>query len=807
MGIFYRRPLSQSLIVKALLLGSTGIAAPSLVYAQVAPEPPSAAAGQTSANVIGDIIVTATRREDRLQNVPIAVTAISTGQLEQKQISDVVSLVSVVPGMSVRSTLSPLETVFSLRGIAMFRPEISIDPPIGIYIDGVYNAISAGSNSAMVDMARAEVLKGPQGILFGRNTIGGAVSITTNKPTDEFGGYVQADAGNYGAFGGTVVVNTPIKPGILAARFVYQHAERDGFGKNFTTNTPTGTLNQDYVRGTLKFNPAPDWEFQLMGFYTRAKGYSAPTKLTYFNPNSPLNATIPFISGKPGDLLGNYVSNTDLQDTFSNLPSTYDLEQYGVAGSIVGSLSDAVTIKSITAYGHTYYNQQADLDSTPYTIISLLDYPISVDQFSQELQIYGDALDDRLSWIAGGYFFSATGSQIGFNSVLPAFSGGSISTFGPTIDNKSYAAFGQVTFEVMPKVRLTAGVRYVHDDREVSYSPQLLNSNRSFISCTLAGTANSTTGAFGTDLDSCRYKSSVSYNYVPWTAGVDYRPNSDTLLYAKVSQGYRSGAFGLQAPSATNVSATVTPANAVAANTAALAEFGPVAPERLLSPEIGGKFDLFGRKLRINVAGYYSKYSNIQLNVNLPPVCGACSSLVKLENSGSADIWGGEIEATALIGKLELNGAFGYTNPKYVAGVRLGERVLNVSKYNASFTATYPLELRDGTLTVTGSYSYLSGQMSAVNTVSCGVPGNAASTCVPNSRAVVDAAISQPGYGLFNARVAFQSKDYPVILAIYAKNLANEKYRAQAGAYGGLNYAVAFPGPPLTFGGSVKVTF
>ena len=806
MRIFNQQSLTQSRLVRTLLLGSTCFAAPSLIHAEVAAPPPPAAE-QPSANVVQDIIVTATRREDRLQNVPIAVTALSARQLEQKQITDVVSLVSVVPGMSTRPTLSALETVFALRGVAMYRPEISIDPPIGIYVDGVYNAISAGSNSAMVDMARAEVLKGPQGILFGRNTIGGAISITTNKPTDEFGGYVQADVGNYGAIGGTVVVNTPIKPGMLDARFVYQHVQHGGFGRNFTTNTPTGTLNQDYVRGTIKFNPTPDWELQLMAFYTAANGYSAPTKLTYINAAGPLNATLPFLGGKPGDLLSNYIGNTGFQDTFSNFASSYSLEQYGATGSIVGHLSDAVTIKSITAYTHTDYNQRSDLDGTPYTIISLLDYPIHVNQFSEELQFYGDVFDDRLTWIGGGYFFSSNGSQIGFNSVLPAFSGGTISTFGPTIDNKSYAAFGQITYEVVPKVRLTAGVRYVHDDRHVSYSAQLLNSGRNFFACALASAANPTTGAFGTDLASCHFERSASFSYVPWTAGVDYRPNNDMLLYAKISQGYRSGAFGLQAPAATGVSATVTAANAVAANAAALAAFGPVQPERLLSPEIGGKFEFFGRRLRVNVAAYYSKYSNIQLNVNLPPACGACSSVVKLENSGTADIWGGEIEATALIGKLELDAGLGYTDPKYVAGVRRGERVLNVSKYSASITATYPFEFEAGTLTVSGTYSYLSGQMMGVNAVSCGVPGNSAATCVPNSRSVVDAAISQPGYGLFNARIAFQAKDYPVTLALYAKNLANEKYRVQVGAFGGLNYANAFPGPPMTVGGSIKLAF
>jgi iron complex outermembrane receptor protein len=758
---------------------------------------PGSAAG--AGEELADIIVTATRREERLRDVPIADTAVSAKKLEEQQIADVTTLANIVPNMQAKPSLNPLQITLAIRGVTQLIASPAVDPPIGTYVDGVYNVLNAGSNIAMIDMERVEVLKGPQGTLFGRNTIGGAISITTMKPQDSFGGYVQQDAGNYGAYTTTAVLNLPISPGLLDTRLVFQHTQHEGYGRDLATGQPDNTLNQNYFRGSVKYTPSDKWDVLLSGFYIHAQGFAPATKLGYFA--SPFNASFPLAAGNTsGDKLSNYVNAGGFQDTYSSPDSTFKLDQYGVTNVITGHLNDAVTVKSISSYSSTDYQQVSDLDGTPYLFLNLIAFPVAAEQFSEELQAYGDALDDRLKWISGAYFFTVTGSQISNNATLFNLSPPAARTYntnGPYVSNQSYSAFTQLTYELMPKLRLTAGVRYVVDDRKVTYLDHREVPGpdpRAFVSCDLANAASPVTAALGTSPGDCSFKSSVQYGYLPWTVGLDFKPNDATLLYAKVSKGYRSGAYPGNGPTATPPSATITAAQALTNNAAALALFGPVPPESLLSPEIGAKLDFLDGKLKVNAAGYFSRYDNIQLTVNVIP-CPTCSTVAVLENSGNADMWGGELEVSALLGKLELDGAIGYTDPKYLSGsASFGQPVINVSKTNESLTASYPSETSAGLLTLTGTYAYRSG--ATFYTVTSGLP------------AAANAAVTQKGFGLLSARAAFTLANLPITLAIYGENLTNEKYKDSASDFPApLSYAVYWPGPPLTFGGSIKYSF
>lgn len=742
---------------------------------------------------IQEIVVTATRRAERLQDVPVAVTALTSAALETKQVTDVLTLAPKVPGMQSNPTLNMLEITVAIRGVSQLNATIAQDPSIGTYVDGVYNVVNAGSNNALIDMERVEVLKGPQGTLFGRNTIGGAINISTARPQDKFGGYVKATAGNYKAWSGTGVVNVPISPGVLDSRFVYQHDQHGGYGKNRVTGNPTASYNSDYVRGSLLFTPAPGSEILLSGFYTDVNGNSAATKLGYFSDVSPLNGLYPLVSGVPGDLMTNYVNRGKYQDAYTDLDSRFGLKQYGFTGTATVALGEAVSVKSITAYINTDYQRAADLDGTPYAFLQSPSYPIEAKQFSQELQLYGDALDSKLHWITGAYYFQVTGDQPLNLIALPNLSPPAsrvINISGPRVKNRSYSAFAQITYEIVEDVRLTGGLRYVVDKRKAVFRDRQENlATGAFVACSLAHYP------FGTDPTLCTYTNKVKYDYIPWTVGLDYKPNANTLVYAKVSQGFRSGAYPDSGPQAVGASPTLTSAQAAIATAANLAAYQPVAPEKLISPEVGVKLDLLDRRLRINLAGYYSRYNNIQLPVILPPACTGCAPLGVLRNSGKADIWGGEIEVTALLGKLQIDLAAGYTDPKYLAGSpNFGQPVVKVSKFNGSVSANYPIDLGGNTLTLNSLYAYRSKtSLSAIQ------PNEApASILVP----------IQKGFGLLSARASLDFADLPLTLAIYGQNLTDKKYKVAATTAGPpINRGIYFPGAPLTFGASATYRF
>jgi iron complex outermembrane receptor protein len=771
-----------------------------LAEAEAASPPASLASARDSGDGAGgDIIVTATRRAERLQDVPIAVTALSVEKLDEQQITDVTSLAKVVPGMQVKPNLNPLQITVAIRGVTQLTVSPAVDPPIGIYVDGIYNVINAGSNNALIDMERVEVLKGPQGTLFGRNTIGGAISITTAKPTNRFEGYVQLDGGNYGAFTGTGVINVPVAPGFVDARLVYQHTQHDGYGRNFTTGSPTSTFHQHYVRGSVKIAPGGSWEALLSGFYDKAHGYSAPYKLGYIN--SSFNASYPMLSGNmSGDLLSNYVNRGGWQDTYADLDTIFAMRQYGVTGTISGELGSGVSVKSITGYTHTSYDQTGDLDGTPYPFLHIISFPVRANQISQELQILGDGLDNRLKWIAGVYYFSVDASQISNNTTLlnlaPAGSR-TYTTNGPYANNRSYSAFGQISYEIAPHVKLTGGVRYVVDKRRATYRDHREvpgPTPGAFVSCSLANAADPVTGARGTDEAACLFTDSVRYHYAPWTVGIDYDPNRTTLIYAKASRGYRSGAFANNGPTAVAPSSTVTAAQAVQNNAAALRLFGPVSPESILTFELGTKLQLLDRRLRLSVAAYRSNYKNIQQSVNVIP-CNGCANANVLENSGNARIWGGELEAVALLGRLEIDGSVGITRPRYRRGSpSYGQPVVNVSKFNGSIGASYPIDMQSGKLVLTTTYAYRS-------------TATFYTSATPLPPAAQDA-ISQKGFGLLSARASLALSGMPLTLAVFGQNLTDRKYRSAAtNLPAPLGYAAYSPGAPRTFGGSIRYSF
>jgi iron complex outermembrane receptor protein len=748
---------------------------------------------QASRGGLEEIVVTAQRREERAQNVPISISTYTSQDLESKQLGDMTTLGLLTPNMATAQAYNPGDIRIQLRGITELVPQIGSDPAVGVYVDGVYHGFNPGLDIADIDMDRVEVLMGPQGTLFGRNTIGGAINITTKKPTDKLEGFVDVAFGNYNTRKYSGVLNLPIVGNTIDARLVYQHDDHSGYDRDIFLNKDLNSGKQDYVRGTLRVVPNDRWEILITGNYSKFEGNSVNQKLDYLDPTlslapglPPLNALLPAVSGHPGDLLTNYVGG-GFYNNYGNVDSRIFVQTEGATATIIGSFG-LFSVKSITNYSRLTQNNPDDVDGTPYAFVDILNFPANLDQFSQELQAYGDGNDQRLRWISGLYFYTDHGTQGHLVAVLSDLTG--INSDGKqAADNKSYAGFAQLTYEIAPSVRLTGGVRYTQDSREMTWydrSASAMTGN--FEYCALAN------DPYGTNPAQCSYTNHVNYHYFPWTVGLDFKPTDRTLLYAKVSRGFRSGGFSQAGPPAIAGPAGQPPP--AAANAISLAEGGaPFAPESLLSPEIGLKWEGLDNRLRVNAAAFYSDYKHIQLSENLPPPPGSLQPLSVIRNVGVGRVYGGELNATLLaVGDLLLNANLGLLDPKYTQGPNVGLPFINTSRTSWSAGAEYPWRLPVGALRFNLDYSRRSTLYFFEP-----IPGNAAQT----------AAVSQRPYGLLDAKVAMQLTRMPLTISVFGRNLTNTQYKVQATDFvaSGLGADVYIPGLPRLYGISLRYDF
>lgn len=705
--------------------------------------------------------MTATRREERLQKVPIAVTALSRAEVQTRQLTDVSALQRAAPSLYVAPFGDSSTAIISLRGQVASDNVVTIDPAVGVYLDGVYIARATGGNLNFVDVDRVEVLRGPQGTLFGRNTIGGALSVTATQPTDVLEGSVRASYGNYDAWKLTGVLNLPIADGI-ALRLAGQHSQRDGFARSSVTGNDLNDENMDYVRAALKVDLAPDWTFKLNGDFSDSNYSGQWITLKKVLPAADANALR--ISGGAQNL-------SQFIDPFGksipiNTKGPFLSRSWGVGGTLTGTIG-VVNVKSITSYRHMRRDlNNFDQDGSPFVFAELNRNATFQHQFSQELQAYGKLLNDRLDYILGAYYFRERGRDVIFSRFLFPISPNYSVTEG-VARNDSVAVYGQLTYALSDRLSVLAGLRYTRDGRDLTLF------NRT--AATLAdGTPGSTIACntAGAALPTClREVDKVHFSYVPFTVGLNFQATPDALFYGKWSRGYRSGGFNLRA--------------------AASLQLAPFSPERLDTFEIGGKIDI-ARTVRINVAAYHSLFDDIQFNASLNAGNNVSTTIVA--NAGKATIDGVEVEATAVLGRLNLSANVGLVDARYtkllpnVVGVTRDSAFQITPEVTYGAAADYVLPVPAGSLTLHADYSWR--DRTAYALIPPSDPGNYA-----------------PAYGLLNA-VATVRLDQGIEVAVWGRNLANKQYftRIQnlAPAVGLLS---AFPGDPRTYGVTAGYSF
>ncbi|HWY24975.1 MAG TPA: TonB-dependent receptor, partial [Nevskia sp.] len=413
-----------------------------------APPAPAQPASQPQPETLGAVIVTAQKREQKLQDVPIAVTAITSRQLETRGIQDIADLSALAPGLQVEESPSNRGVAqVAIRGNVQINPAIYWDTAVGTYLDGVFLGKAQGSVFDVVDLNRVEVLRGPQGTLYGRNTIGGAINLVTREPTGEFGGWASAGGGNYGAHVEKVSLDLP-KFSIVSLAFGAVSDQRDGWVKT-TSGSSVDNLNN---RGNSAFRAAMNLDFApgLKGTYrfdlSNIEENNMFSQLYRLDPTFSLYAQ-----------MSPYLSQQRQTTASIDGPSVEHVNTQGHSFTLTWDADPANQFKSITAYRHLNSHDAEDLDGTPLPVADTQRFT-RYHQFSQELQWVGHA--GSWNYVGGLYYFH----DDGYTNNPQTFFFGTVnfdSRYGTRAD--AWAPYGQVDYKVTEALTLTAGLRYTEE--------------------------------------------------------------------------------------------------------------------------------------------------------------------------------------------------------------------------------------------------------------------------------------------------------------------------------------------------------
>ncbi|MCZ2154894.1 MAG: TonB-dependent receptor, partial [Bryobacterales bacterium] len=569
-----------------------------------------------------EVVVTAQRREERLQDVPVAVTAIGEEQLAMRRIQNVNDLSGLAPNISVLpAAVSNTGFQISIRGAVQQNPALYWDPTVGLYLDGVYVGKSTGNVFDVVDLERVEVLRGPQGTLYGRNTLAGAVNLITHQPTGELGGNVQLDLGNYSLRTAKASLDLP-RFGIASVSIGARKEERDG-----TTRTTAGSsVSELDTRDSTSARIAVNLDF--------SRAFRAAYRFDYSDiDQTPLHSYLSRANPSVLPFLQPFVTHERLKTVSIDAPAFERSKIYGHALTLTWDVNDSNTLKSISAYRKLKWSDSADFDGSPVPV-AYLARASNYDAYSQELQLVGAT--GRFSYVGGLYYFK----DDSYTSNPQHFFFGTVnydSRYGS--GTEAWAAYGQVDFKATDALTLTAGLRYTSEKKEIErqLAFQALPALPVFATLIPPGTTAEETFTDTTPVFIVAYKFTDLVN-----------------VYAKYAEGFKSGGFngeyGDPDPSPAGVAFNVQETRT------------PFQPEKMKSYELGFKTSFAGGRGVVNAAIFQNDTDDLQLSVfrNI----GAFSSVIR--NAGKATARGLEIEAMWVpTDALRFQASYGYLDGKY----------------------------------------------------------------------------------------------------------------------------------------------
>jgi len=746
--------IRSEMLARAILL--TGVAAMALTItpalaqsvdqtnAEAADQPPAPEAtaaadaeGQDSAT--GDIVVTARRTEESLQRVPAAVSSFNERALDRLQATDTTALQGAVPNLNiVQGRGSSNATNIYIRGIGQPDALQTFDPAVGVYVDDVYLSRIRGNQLDLLDVERIEVLRGPQGTLYGKNTIGGAIKFVSRRPGQDFRANGSVAVGNYDQLDLKAAASGPLSS-TLAAGFAVMRSKRDGYVKDEVLDRDYTDKNSIGARGTLAFTPSTNVRVDLTADYSHddaALNVGRPlNNLTTFS------ATVLVVSDPAAPY--RWRGRTSPQ-----LPNSTKLWHYGFAGTAAVDLTDALTLRSITAYRDLKTRDFVDIDASQYEIGDVL---VNVDQhqFSQEFQ--ATYTGERLSGVAGLYYLKediGSHQEAYADDLLgPVFGN---ATFLRTVDDdlttKSYAGYANGSFEIVPTVRLSAGIRFTRETKDYARTTSTFSTfgpfNGTYAFAPPKGTWNDTSPMV-----------SLDWQIIP-----------STMVYARVAKGFKSGGFNGRANSP--------------------GESTKYDPETVWSYEAGFKTNI-AQQLRISGAVFHNDYKDFQARVSGiddDPITGLPSPKLSVLNAGKMRIRGAELEAAwTPIARLLIDGQLGYLDAEYkdfddvrfvtTGGSRAFQTPAFAPKWTLRGGAQYAFDLGGaGGITLGGQTRYKSRTALAVDNTFL-IAGNG-TTEVPG--------LFQKGYWVYDARMVYETENKHFALGLYGQNLTKKAYKTDA---------------------------
>jgi iron complex outermembrane receptor protein len=700
-----------------------------------------------------EVVVTAQKRAQPLQDVPISVSVLSGEAAASRSLSDLSALGTQVPGVQFApSDQGGGNTDFYIRGIGQNDFISTNDPGVGVYVDGVFIARTAGGLLDLTDIDRVEVLRGPQGTLFGKNTVGGAISVYNKQPTFKTEGNVFIRAGERSRLDGGVTLNIPVIDNQLAIRFSAVEKSQDGFGRSLETGRLYGGEGKQIARLAALWLPTDGVQVDFSVDYTRVRQPIKFSIIPTINPDTfvtqPQNQWAAANGVAPYD--ARWISPS-LYTNYSVFPQTDHEDTYGANLTIAWSLGAGAQLKSITAYRNSKIDTGLAFSAAPSQIGDQTVHEKD-DQLSQEFILSGKAIGQRLDWVAGLYYLKENiYSDIYLPLSFAANPDGYDTDSTNSGTNTSYAAYGQGTYQITDKLGVVLGARYSSDKKTDTIH---VYANKFFVDLLPP-----------TPLDH-------SWSSLTYRAGLQYQFAPRALGYLSIATGFKGGGFNGRAQSTT---------------------FIAFDPERATTYEAGIKSEVLDRRLRLNAAAFQTNYKDIQTTLNVvDPVTQVTTNVVA--NPADARIKGLELDAEALVtDSLAFTLGATATSAHYVSlvpgtDVSLSDHLPQVPAvtWNAGLKLDLPVSTglaNDGVFGARIDVSYKASWYDGA----------------PNSQYNFEPALT-----LVNARIAYGPKSQKWSVAAYARNLTNKQYYLYHEDLMAFVYSIADPAPPREIGGEVS---
>lgn len=764
-------------ISRLLLTGASLMTVTNAALAQTsAPENPAGDADSQAARGEGDIVVTAQRRGENVQSVPIAIQVIGGDALADKGVRSVQDLAQFTPNVSITSpTGVGGQPSVSIRGIGLNDFNSNNAGPNGIYVDEFYVSAPSAQGLGVYDLERIEVLKGPQGTLYGRNTSGGAINMISTKPSDDFEGYVRGEYSSFDTVSLQAAVGGPITS-TLSARVAAMYNYSDGYTYNHLRDRKENGADNISFRTQLLWRPTDRLRILLKNQTTRVSNRPVVYKL--FGTLDPLTGekcpvadvyanrcvALSGYGGRKSYHEGDYNRNEKLRLTDSQTVLRVDY-----------SLGD-IDLVSLTGYDYLTRYHPEDSDGAPDRLVEL-DYGTKSHEFTQELRV--GQTRDNYNWVAGGYYLHEILRQdqplyllLDLDDLLGPQGGDGIAAVQQTFNRQkttSYALYGQGEWEVADGLRLIAGARYTWERRD-------------FQSIAYQNLQQGGKDHFGPAIDYSVFSDSLKQQKFNWRLGANYRFTPQTMIYANVATGFKSGGFN---------GGFISPDPSLRA-----LQLRPFKPETVTAYEAGLKTNIFDRLVTLNLAAFYNDYRNQQVSILAPNPDPAQPSFFALDNAEKARVYGLDAEVTLRpADNLTLAGQLGLLDSKLLRFVASrdvnqpdysGNRLALAPRTTAAVSIDWTKPVSTGELSVHWDSNYRSMQFFD--------PSN-------------NPYVYQPGYWLHNARISYKLA-MGAEIGLFARNLGKKNYiiwNSDLSDPFGLLNAVA--GAPRSFGVDVNFRF